>query len=135
MKYSFNGVSSLTEISLPNTLTTIGSNAFYGLTNLIKIEFSNKITSISSNAFYGCNKLQRIELPITIISIGTNAFRNCSRLQSITIRATTPPSLGNSYVFNGTNNCPIYVPSESVSAYKEKTYWTGFANRIQAIPG
>jgi hypothetical protein len=37
-------------------------------------------------------------------------------------------------VFDGTNNCSIYVPSDSVDAYKSAPYWSNYASRIQAMP-
>jgi len=63
-------------------------------------------------------------------SIGDQAFYNCNKLTSITCLATTPPTLG-SNVFYSTNNCPIYVPSGSVNAYKSS--WSDYASRIQSI--
>jgi hypothetical protein len=42
--------------------------------------------------------------------------------------------LGNSNAFDNTNNCPIYVPSASVEAYKAATNWSSLSSRIQAIP-
>lgn len=68
-----------------------------------------------------------------ITSIGGYAFYNCTSLTSVTVNATTPPTLGDSYVFNSTNNCPIYVPSASVNTYKTATNWSTYASRIQAI--
>ena len=62
-----------------------------------------------------------------------NVFYNCTSLTSVTIEATTPPTLGNN-VFYNTNECPIYVPSESVEIYKAANGWSNYASRIQAIP-
>jgi hypothetical protein len=49
----------------------------------------------------------------------------------MTIRATTPPALGED-PFLSTNNCPIYVPAASLTDYQ--TAWSSYASRIQAIP-
>ena len=68
-----------------------------------------------------------------ITSIGNDAFENHNKLTSITCLATTPPTLGSS-AFNNTNDCPIYVPAESVEAYKAASGWSAYASRIQAIP-
>jgi hypothetical protein len=54
-------------------------------------------------------------------------------MTSITVNATTPPVLG-ANVFDGTNDCPIYVPASSVNAYKAASSWRYYASRIQAIP-
>ena len=74
-----------------------------------------------------------LSIPDGTTKIGYGAFYNCSRLTSVTIKATTPPTL-TSGAFNDTNNCPIYVPAESVDAYKTATNWSAYADRIQAIP-
>ena len=65
------------------------------------------------------------------MDIYNNAFDNCSSLTSITVNATTPPYLGSS-AFEG-STCPIYVPAESVNAYKSAYSWIDYASRIQPI--
>lgn len=68
-----------------------------------------------------------------ITSIGSRAFNSCIKLKSITCLATTPPTLG-SGAFGSKNDCPIYVPAESVEAYKAASGWNAYTSRIQAIP-
>ena len=107
------------------------------LINLIERDFTtfnipSGTTKIGSYAFNHCSKLASVTIPNSVTSIGQSAFEYCSALTSVTIQATTPPSLG-SYAFEETNNCPIYVPAESVDAYKTATNWSSLADRIQAI--
>lgn len=83
--------------------------------------------------FYGCNKLTSLFIPSNISSIGDSAFNGCSGLTSITVDSTTPPTLGGTNVFDNTNNCPIYVPDASVSAYKTADKWSEYASRIKPI--
>ena len=73
-----------------------------------------------------------ITLPSTIETIPdeTICFTNYT---SLTFLSTTPPTIGQR-VFNSTNNCPIYVPAESVEAYKAASGWSSYASQIQAIP-
>jgi hypothetical protein len=59
---------------------------------------------------------------------------DCSGLTSVTCEAITPPTLNGTSVFDYTNNCTIYVPSQSVETYKTATNWTEYASRIQPIP-
>lgn len=94
----------------------------------------DNVTQINREAFNGLSGLSTITIPNSVTSIGKYAFFYCRNLNSITCLATTPPTLFDNQVFGETNNCPIYVPAESVNAYKSATNWTTYASRIQAIP-
>lgn len=122
----------LVSVIIPDTVTTIENNVFQGCANLTSVNIPDSITTIKNYAFNGCSSLTSIVIPNSVTSIGAAAFNDCSSLTSITVEATTPPTLGYS-VFDNTNNCPIYVPAESVSVYKGAQYWDNYRNRIQAI--
>ena len=123
----------LTSVTIPNGVTTMGNYVFYYCEGLTSVTIGNGVTSIGNYVFYYCSGLTTITIPDSVTSIGYSAFSNCSKLTSVTIQATTPPSLGSS-VFSSTNNCPIYVPAESVDRYKAATNWSSLADRISAIP-
>ena len=74
-----------------------------------------------------------VEIGDCVTSIGEYAFNDCGSLTSITVNATTPPALGGR-AFRSTNNCPIYVPSASVSSYQSASGWSSYGSRITAIP-
>lgn len=98
---------------------------------------TSRITRIGDGSFSGCTSLTSIEIPSTCYSIGVYAFTDCPSLSSITVNASVPPTINDTWghpTFDSTNNCPIYVPSESVDAYKSASGWSAFASRIQAIP-
>lgn len=131
--YAFRG-SGLTNITIPNNITTISTYTFVNCTSLTTIIIPNNIRSIRDYAFQSCTSLNSIIIPDSVTSIGTGILYECSNLANITINAINPPTLrADSVAFYNTNNCPIYVPSESVNAYKTATGWTDYANRIQAI--
>lgn len=102
------------------------------LTDLVSVEIGNCVTNIGNRAFYRCSGLTSITIPSSVTSIGYAAFNQCTSLTSITVNATTPPTIGILGTFEDTNNCPIYVPSDSVSDYQSA--WSTYASRIQAIP-
>ncbi len=120
------------ECNIPNSVTTIGANTFsqsYGLTS-INIPYS--VTTIGNVAFSGNRNLRQITIGSGITSIGNQATVNSTNIQSITIKTTTPPTI--SELTWQSTTCPIYVPAESVDAYKTATNWSSYADRIQAIP-
>ena len=115
-------------------ITKIKSHAFYNCDKLVVLsKIPDEITNIGEKAFYNCNTLIEIELGNGITTIGAEAFANCSALTKIKINAIIPPVLEDENVFDNTNNCIIYVPSESVSTYKTANIWNLFQNRIEAI--
>ena len=129
---SFYACHKLTSITIPSGVTSIGENAFNHCGSLTSVTIPNGVTSIGNSAFEGCSGLTSVTIGSGVTSIGTYAFDNCSSLTSVTVLATTPPTLGSS-VFYMTNDCPIYVPSESVETYKAASGWSAYASRIQAI--
>ena len=82
---AFRGCSSLTSIEIPNSVTSIGNSAFYSCTGLTSIEIPNSVTSIGTYVFYGCSSLTSIEIPNSVTSISRNLFENCTSLVSIEI--------------------------------------------------
>ena len=101
---------------------------------LKSIVIPNTVTNIMGMALCDCTSLTTITIPAGVTTIGMQAFDGCTSLTSITCLPTTPPTLNNTNQFNATNNCPIYVPAESVAAYKAASGWSTYASRIQAIP-
>ena len=75
----------LTSVTIGNSVTNIGENAFYECSSLTSIEIPNSVTSIGENAFYECSSLTRIEIPNSVTNIGEKAFYRCSSLTSIEI--------------------------------------------------
>ena len=132
-QYAFSQCTGLTTITIPNGVTSIGQYAFKGCTSLTSVTLPNSITRIEAETFYQCSGLTSITIPSGMTYIGSYAFYQCYGFTSVTVEATTPPSVFNNS-FTDTNNCPIYVPAESVETYKTTGNWSTYASRIQAIP-
>ena len=90
----------------------------------------NSVTSIGERAFYGCSSLTSVTIPNSVTSIGVYAFYYCDGLTSVTCFATRPPQLQLGYMVFGNifNSCVLYVPAGSISAYKSAYEWKYFSN-------
>lgn len=123
----------MTSATIGDCITSIGDYTFQQCYNLSSVTIPSSVTSIGNYSFQYCTSLTSFTFSNTVENIGHHALRGCTNLASITVDRVIPPSLGSS-AFENTNNCPIYVPSESVETYKRKIFWTTYADRIQAIP-
>ena len=81
---AFKGCSGLKNISIPESVTTIG-DAFMNCDGLTSIKIPNSVTIIENGAFSGCKNLVNITIPSSVTEIGDAAFFECANLQSITI--------------------------------------------------
>ena len=133
---AFYGCSALTSVTIPSSVTRIQDNAFYGCSALTSITIPNSVTDIYDNAFRGCSALTSITIPRSVTWIGDSAFKNCSSLISIIIEATIPPYLCQSSFDNNASGRKIYVPAESLNAYKTAPSWSRspYTSDIEAIP-
>ena len=151
---AFRSCTNLASISLPSSVTSIGGGAFRSCTNLASVAIPSSVSGISYDVFSDCVSLTSVTIPSSVTNIGYTAFKRCSGLTSvdipsgvtrigfeafnycsgltsITVEAVVPPTLEQN-VFNNTNNCPIYVPCESLTAYQ--TAWSAYTSRITCIP-
>jgi len=95
---AFRDWSSLTSVTIGNSVTSIGSNAFQDCTGLTSIIIPNSVTSISAYAFQNCTGLTSVTIPNSVTSIGLQAFDGCTNLTSVTFqRAGTTISNDNSF--------------------------------------
>jgi hypothetical protein len=74
----------LTNISIPPSVTSIGSEAF-ALSGLMNISIPDNVTNIETGAFEGCWSLETVTLPSNITTIKENAFAGCNSLKTIVI--------------------------------------------------
>ena len=121
--------SSLTSVSIPDSVTSIGDCAFYECTSLTSVTIPDSVTTIGEYAFCGCASLSSIVIGANVQAIGLCAFASCFSLTEIYCKSTTPPAVV-SWMFEHNSGLVIYVPTESVEAYKSAEYWSGYANAI-----
>ena len=75
----------VSSITIPNSVTSIGINAFAGCTGLTSITIPNSVTTIGSGAFSGCLGLTSLIIPNSVSSVGDYAFGNCISLTNVVI--------------------------------------------------
>ena len=92
--YAFQSCSGLTSVTIPNSVTSIGEYTFNGCSSLTSVTIPNSVTSIGRSAFQGCRGLTSVTIPNSVTSIGEFAFYNCSGLTSVTI-PNSVTSIGN----------------------------------------
>lgn len=121
-----------THFKYPDSISTIGNYTLYNSLNLLSIDFNNVGRIAYGSCFYG-NKLK-------YITIGANAtivqycVTSSAEDKEITVKATTPPSLSSSTAFGTISKiAAIYVPPQSVDAYKAASNWAALADKIQAM--
>ena len=76
---------SLTDITIPDSITEIPNNTFTYCTELTSITLPKQLTSIGDFAFYTCVRLENITIPDTVTKIGKQAFYNCLELHELTL--------------------------------------------------
>ena len=147
---AFNGCTGLTSIEIQNSVTSIGRYAFYGCSGTLAINcdiedaensdegwfygsmFSEVILGETMNkvgkyAFYGSTSIKSLTIGGNVNRIGYYAFDNCTGLKSIYSNAVNPPACRDNAFHGDTKwDCSLYVPLESIEAYKAATAWRDF---------
>ena len=83
--YAFNSCSSLTSVTIPDSVTSIGRFAFGYCSGLTSVTIPDSVTSIGQDAFWGCSNRMSVTIPDSVTSIENMTFRNCSNLTSVII--------------------------------------------------
>ena len=118
------------------TAFTIGENVerlplgcCYGMTGLTEVVLPASMTLINGNSFQGCTGLTDVTVPASVTQINGKAFCDCTGLTSIRVEAATPPALPEADAFtNVSASIPVTVPCGYQSAYEAASVWSNFTN-------
>ena len=117
-------------------VSTIGYMAFYYCSSLTSVTIPDSVTTIGEATFSCCSSLTSVTIPDSVTTIGKDAFYNCSSLTSVYCKAIIPPTSvvyedsGWYAFYDNASDRKIYVPIESVDAYKSAGGWSDYADAI-----
>ena len=114
------GSTTITKVTIPKSVTTLGRGVFDHCTSLESINIPDSVKTIDEYAFTYCTSLISIKLPNSITTIGENAFNNCSGLTSIEI-ANGIKSIGAAMFSSCSNLESIYIP-DSITSIGEDAF-------------
>ena len=144
----------LSSVNIPNNIKTIPYGTFWGCHNLTSVDISESVDSIMDYAFMECKGLTSVIIPQNVTYIGAYPFQECDSLHSVTIigdltylgvgaflyctnikevtcgsdqplyiSSYRKPDIFHSSVYENAN---LYVPVQSIEAYKGTTPWSNF---------
>ena len=123
--------SSLTTITIPDSVTSIGFMEFYGATSLTSITIPTSVTSIGTSVFQGASSLTSITIPESVTSIGVDAFRE-SGLTSITIPASVT-SIGRGAFYGALKLKTVYI-ADGVTSIGANAFYNASSLTSITIP-
>ena len=149
--YECNGLKS---ISIPAAVTTIGTYALYNLQKIKRLNLPENVPTLEQLTIYSADSIRKIHIPYgttalksnsvrgmlieeiyvseTVTSISANAFAGNYSALEYHFLSTTPPTLVKTTAFtNMPEDCIIYVPAGSLSAYQSATNWSTYASKMQ----
>lgn len=124
---AFYGAKGLVGISLPTSLTSIGSSAFRS-TGLASIEIPNGVTIIPQAIFYECTKLTSVTIPNTVTKIDFNSFVDCTSLESVIIPASVTHISDNVFLRANKLNSVTFNNSHGWFYVSDYNDWTNKQN-------
>ena len=119
--YAFDGCTALKSITIPDSVKTLGNGVFRNCTALTKVTLGSKLTAIPQNAFSNCSKLRSITIPSGVTEIGSNAFSSCIKLDTVKLPSKLK-TIGESAFSDCSHLESISIPSSVKTIGKSAFY-------------
>ena len=131
--YAFSYCSSLTSVTIPNSVTSIGDDAFEFCSSLTSVTIPNSVTYIGEAAFYYCRSLTSITIPNSVTSIGTWAFASCYDLTSVTI-GNSVTSIGERAFYQCSSLTSVTCLAETAPSLGNNVFASTPSTKVLNIP-
>lgn len=130
-QYAFYGLSTVTDVTIPDSPSSINDYAFYGFVSPFSLNLT-AASKIGEKAFYGCTGVTKINLPVAK-EIGAEAFYGCTAAKEINAPAAT--SIGNSAFENCSAAEKIYIGASNITWGSEGRYFAGCTSCTELFLG
>ena len=131
-RYAFENCTSLTSVTIPDSVTYIGKYAFKGCTSLTSVTIPNSVTHIDKGAFEDCKSLTAVTIPDSVKSIGNEAFQGCTSLTEVTIPSSVI-DIGDLAFYKCTSLTAVTIPN-SVTSIGSGAFWCCTSLTTVTIP-
>ncbi|MBO5977656.1 MAG: leucine-rich repeat protein, partial [Bacteroidales bacterium] len=131
---AFRNCSSLTQIDMPEGLTSIGTEAFSGCSSLKEITITKLIRRIEGSTFIACTNLETVVFEGPVQDISSNAFYRCRNLKTFTISQdfwvfASEDAFAECYV----DKCELRVPYGRKAKYEQHEFWKTFGSIVEIV--
>lgn len=120
----------IAEIQFPETVKSIGNDAFASCRYLTEVTLPEGLDSIAFGAFRNCELLETIEFPTTMKFFGEEAFYGCHNLMNVVSNIEDPKEISESVFGNGYSSvysqATLWVPKGKIDSYKRVSAWNLF---------
>lgn len=122
---AFSGNTTITKVTLPDTVTKMGGSVFLNCTALTDVKLPKNVSGIEADFFSGCTSLVNVTLPETVKTVGSRIFKGCESLTEIVLPETVTKL--SDEIFSGCRQLKRVVFSEKVKEIPQYAFYDCFA--------